>query len=601
MRSGFCQTDRRRVSIQVRILGPLEVWDDGRVVELGAGRQRALLALLVLHARETVATDSLIEELWGSSPPPTAPKALQNLVSQLRRSLGPAAIETVSGGYCLPLADGDLDARQFEHLAAQGHRVLEDDPERAAQIIRDGLGLWRGRALADFAYDDFAQSEIARLDELRLGAIEDRIDADLATSGATTLVPELEQLVSAHPLRERLRGQLMLALYRSGRQAEALEVFRDGRVALTEELGLEPGVALRQLEQAILTQDPALGAPAKLPRPAGNGHRHRLILAAAGIVVLLAGFLAVALATGGGGGGAAAPVPNSLVKIDAETNEIVAAIPVGRSPGEVAVVGDYVVVSSEEDATLTRVDVASGETTTSGASGADMGLAAMGDRFVWAVSLQQDRLTRVDITRLQSIDGVALAADLGFVFVAVGGGSLWVTQYAPAAVLRYDLRTLQLRRRYDLGPTDVPVDLAYGYGAAWVVLGDSRALLRVDARTGRAETIPAGALPSGPAVGFGSIWSSSIAEGTMWRFDGVTGERTSPVVDVGPAPFGVATGAGSVWIANNCDGIVSRMDPETGEVVATVETGYFPKWLAVGRGYVWVGLAAEAWDSTLCN
>jgi DNA-binding SARP family transcriptional activator/DNA-binding beta-propeller fold protein YncE len=586
--------------MQVRILGPLEVWDDGRVVELGAGRQRALLALLALHARESVASDRLIEELWGGSPPPTAPKALQNLVSQLRRSLGPAAIETVSAGYRLPLADGDLDAQLFERLVAQGRRVLEDDPRQAAQIIREGLGLWRGRALADFAYDEFAQGEIARLDEIRLGAIEDRIDADLATSGATTFVPELEQLVSAHPLRERLRGQLMLALYRSGRQAEALEVFRDGRIVLQEELGLEPGVALRELEQAILNQDPELGPPAKLPRPARKRRRRGLALAAGGTVVLLAGLLAVALATRGGGE-APVPVPNSLVKIDSETNEVVAAIPVGRSPGEVAVVGDYVVVSSEEDATLTRVDVASGETTTSGASGADMGLAAMGDRFVWAVSLQQDRLTRVDIERLQTIDGVALPPDLGFAFVAVGGGSLWVTQYAPAAVLRYDLRTLQLQRRYDLGLTDIPVDLAYGYGAAWVVLGDSRALLRIDARTGRAETIPAGALPSGPAVGFGSIWSSSIAEGTMWRFDGVTGERTSPVVDVGPAPFGVATGAGSVWIANNCDGTVSRMDPETGEVLATVETGYFPKWLAVGRGYVWVGITAEAWDSTLCN
>ena len=166
--------------MQVRILGPLEVSNDGRVVALGAGRQRALLAVLALHRGETVATDRLIDDLWGGSAPPTAPKALQNLVSQLRRTLGASAIETVPTGYRLALADDDLDARRFERLAAKGRRAFDDDPRTAAQMLREALGLWRGAALADFAYEDFAQSEIARLEELRLGATEDRIDADLA-------------------------------------------------------------------------------------------------------------------------------------------------------------------------------------------------------------------------------------------------------------------------------------------------------------------------------------------------------------------------------------------------------------------------------------
>ena len=137
--------------------------------------------------------------------------------------------------------------------------------------------------------------------------------------------------------------------------------------------------------------------------------------------------------------------------------------------------------------------------------------------------------------------------------------------------------------------------------ATWVVLGDSRALLKIDDLSGRATTIPAGSRPSGPAVGFGSIWSSSIDEGTLWRFDGVTGERSRPLLDVGRAPFGVATGAGAVWVTNNCDGTVKRIDPATNEVVATIETGHFPKWLAVGQGHVWVVLTAEAWDSELCE
>ena len=147
--------------------------------------------------------------------------------------------------------------------------------------------------------------------------------------------------------------------------------------------------------------------------------------------------------------------------------------------------------------------------------------------------------------------------------MAVGGGSLWVTQLSPSAVLRYGLQTLELERRYDLDIYEVPVEPAYGYGAAWIVLGASKALLRIDALTGRAVTIPAGARPSGPAVGFGSIWSLSIDDGELWRFDGVTGQG-GKVVDVGRAPFGVATGAGSVWLANNCDGIVKRIDPRNG-------------------------------------
>ena len=584
--------------MQIRILGPLEVSEDGRVVGLGAGRQRALLALLALHSREIVATDRLIEELWGGSPPPTAQKALQNLVSQLRRSLGAAAIETVPPGYRLALEDADLDARRFERLAAEGHRLLEEDPGRAGQTLREALALWRGRALVDFAYEDFAQREIARLDELRLAAIEDRIDADLALGRATELVSELEPLVSAHPLRERLRGQLMLALYRSGRQADALETFREGRTALRDELGLEPGAALRELEQAVLNQDPALGPPPKLPRPVRGASRRRLVVAL-GVLGLLAGTLAVALAARGGDE-APPPMPNSLVKIDVETNEIVDVIPVGRTPGEVAVVGDYVVVSSEQDATLTRIDAGSRETTTSGTSGADMGLAAVGEKFAWVVSLQQDRVTRVNVESLQSIDGVRLTPDLALVFVAVGGGSLWITQFSPPAVLRYGLRTLQLERRYDFGAFELPVEPAYGYGAAWVVLGASASVLRIDALTGRAATIPAGSRPSGPAVGFGSIWSASIDEGTLWRFDGVTGDARV-VTDVGRAPFGVATGAGSVWAANNCDGTVKRFDPDTEEVVATIETGFFPKWMAVGQGHLWVTLLGEPWDPEICK
>ena len=590
--------------MQVRILGPLEVWDDGRVVELGAGRQRALLALLALHSREVMATDRLIDELWGSSPPPTASKALQNLVSQLRRSLGAATIETVPPGYRLQLAVEDLDSRHFERLAAEGRRELEDDPRSAAETLRAALRLWRGPALSDFAYEDFARREIARLDELRLEATEDRVDAELALGLAAELVSELESLVLAHPLRERLRGQLMLALYRSGRQADALDTYRDVRSVLQEELGLEPGAALRELEQAILNQDPGLGPPPRLPRLAPTRRRRRATIGAlAAGAVAIAVVVAAAIATRDNP--APVVVPNSLVKIDAETNEIVDVIPVGRDPGQVRVVGEYVFVSSETDQTLTRVAADTGEVTTSGASGADRGLAAAGERFLWVTSLSQARVSRVAADSMQLVDGVSLPRDLAVANVAVGGGSLWVSYtLSPAAVVRYDLPTLRAERRYRFasGGVQAPFELTYGLGAAWVSLGFASALLRIDGTSGETQEVRVGALPGDPTVGFDSVWVAGFGEDTVWRIDPLSATASS-IVNVGHGPFGVAVGAGSVWVTNNCDGTVSRIDPESNDVVVTIDTEQFPRWLDVGHGYVWVGVGAESYDVLpwLCN
>ena len=234
------------MELEFRILGPLEVVDDSATpLELGAQKHRALLAMLLLHANEVVSRDRLIDALWEDDPPPTAQKALQVYISQLRKSLGRDRVETITPGYRLRVAESELDAERFERLLEAGK------PEEA-------LTLWRGQPLADVAYSRFAQAEIARLDELRLGAFEARIDNELAASRHTQLIGELEGLVRRNPLRERLRGQLMLALYRSGRQAEALEAYQDARRALTDELGIEPGRELRDLQQAILNQDSAL-------------------------------------------------------------------------------------------------------------------------------------------------------------------------------------------------------------------------------------------------------------------------------------------------------------------------------------------------------
>ena len=244
--------------IEFRVLGSLEVVEGDRPVALGGPQQRALLAVLLVHRGESVSSDRLIDALWGEQAPASAVKIVQGYVSNLRRVLGDGLLVTRGGGYLLQAEPGQTDLDRFESLVAEGRRALQEgDAPTAAARLRDALGLWRGPPLADLAYESFAQAEIARLEESRLAALADRIDAELALGEHARLVGELEALVREHPLRERLVGQLMLALYRSGRQADALETYRRAREWLSE-LGLEPGPALRELEQSILRQDQSL-------------------------------------------------------------------------------------------------------------------------------------------------------------------------------------------------------------------------------------------------------------------------------------------------------------------------------------------------------
>ena len=251
-----------------RILGPLEALDGERRLPLGGARVRSVLALLLLHGNEALTRDVIIDQLWGDEPPATAAKVLQNCISALRKELpgGTDTLRTVSGAYCLALGPDELDRDRFERLVGEGRAALsaEDYPE-AAELLKQALGLWRGGPLSDFAYEPFAHEEITRLEELQVAAIEDRIEADLALGRHDELAPELEGLVTRHPLRERLRRQLMLALYRAGRQAEALEAYRAARRTMLADLGIEPGRALQDLERAILAQDPALDGPAQRP------------------------------------------------------------------------------------------------------------------------------------------------------------------------------------------------------------------------------------------------------------------------------------------------------------------------------------------------
>ena len=264
--------ESRESSVEFRILGPLEVLDDGAPVALPGGRARILLALLIAHAGEVVSSGRLIDDLWGEDPPATAQTALQGLVSSLRKRLepnrgargAPAVLRTVGSGYRLAVDALSVDANKFEALLQEARTLPMSE---RGPSLRRALGLWRGPALADVGDEPALQREVSALEEMRRGALEDRIESDLAGGLAGELVAELEKLVGVHPLRDRFRSQLMLALYRAGRQAEALEVYRSGRQTLVDELGIEPGPGLRHLEQAILRQDASLILPVAHDRP----------------------------------------------------------------------------------------------------------------------------------------------------------------------------------------------------------------------------------------------------------------------------------------------------------------------------------------------
>jgi DNA-binding SARP family transcriptional activator/tetratricopeptide (TPR) repeat protein len=267
--------------MEFRILGPVEVWDGAQQLDLRGSKPRALLAVLLVHGNQVVSTDHLVDQLWGEAPPPTARNLVQVYVSRLRRALhggrdrsaAAPVLATRSPGYLLRVEPGELDLHRFEGLTTQARRAAADgDLEGAAERWRAALALWRGPPLAGAASEVLRRTVVPRLEEARLVALEERLEVDLGLGRHAQLVGELEALVAACPERERLRRQLMLALYRSGRQAEALAVYRSARLALVEELGLEPGPALQQLERAILTNDPALAppAPAMAARPVAS-------------------------------------------------------------------------------------------------------------------------------------------------------------------------------------------------------------------------------------------------------------------------------------------------------------------------------------------
>ena len=499
-----------------------------------------------------------------------------------------------------------MDAEHFERLVDDGRRALDDgSAAEAAQMLEEALGLWRGRALEEFAFDDFARDEIHRLEELRQRATEDRIESLLRLGRHAEIVGRLASLVAAHPLRERLRGQWMLALYRSGRQAEALEAYRDGRRLLASELGLEPGPELHRLERAILAQDPELEAPAPAaPRPRAVGpdeqhpprsrlgsRRGRIVVGSVLLAVALATLVLVVAFARDQPPTAVVVTAPAVVAIDARTNRVVASIPAGSKPASVASGDGAIWVGDAQDGTVTRIDPVSRRVVkTIGIGAPAIGLAT-GAGNVWVATGGFGMVVRIDsrlgaVTRRIELGNpdnpvVPTVSAVGF-----AEGRLWAGAFD--GLVRIDPDSGEIMRRVDLDQNPA-LDIAVGGDAVWAALFSNRAK-RVDASSAQVTAeFYTGAFSFAIALDRSAVWLAGADRGQLWKFDPVRGS-TLLTSRAGHGSTAVALGSGAVWVASWTDRAIVRVDPATGDVLATIPVGGEPHDVVARDGLVWAAV-----------
>ena len=577
-----------------RILGALEARANGSRLPLGGPKQRALLAMLLLEANEVVSRDRLIDGLWGESPPPTASHTLDSYVSRLRKTLADdgARLITRPPGYLLRTGPGELDLDRFERLAADGARALDaGEHELAARKLREAESLWRGRPLADVEYEPFAQAHVQRLEELALEATEQRVDAELTLGHCNGLIAELEALVARHPLRERLRGQLMLALYRAGRQADALAAFRDGRVLLREELGLEPSPHLQELELAMLKQDPALEV---LPierdaatEPARRSTRWRL--AVVGTALCAAAIAAVGVRALFDASDEDQPAidGNTVALVDANTARTIAASTLRARPAAAASGTDSVWVATPDAGSVVRINPDTGAVRQTVHVGGAPNAVAVGAGAVWVADALEGRLSRIDPQTETVVQTIRVGRGPGG--VAVGDRVVWVSNTISSTISRIDARSGAV---VHTAPLDArPGAVAIGAGAIWVASESQNRVLRLDPASGEVrQTITVGTGPGAIAVGLGAVWVANRLDGTVTRIDPRRGVATD-TFGVSNGLVDLAVGANSVWVAGD-RGTLTEIDPRQREVVRTLRIGGRPQAVTVAGRNVFVGVAA---------
>lgn len=594
-------------TVEFRILGPLEVIEDGNPVALGTLKERLVLAVLLLHANEFVSRERLIDDLWADAPPPTAHKAVNVYLSKVRKALSVAGadlIATASGGYRLRVEPETLDAGRMELLVASAREcVSKGELERAADRFREALSLWRGPTLAGLQLESRGRDEVARLDDLRLTVLMDRIECDLALGRHEQVLGELSLLVREHPLRERLRAQQMLALYRADRQADALKAYTEARQTLVDDLGIEPSEALQRLQQAILRHDASLETPegtalvnglaSTTDADVGGGgtptalSRRRWQLALAALVIL-SGTAAVAATLSGSAGASRHVVPDSLVRID-PSGKVESVTQLGAEPQQLAATATGIWISNLGENSVSRYDIRTRKVLTLGTPPEPFNVVADA-RNAWVSSLRSSRV----ITR--------------FAGFGEGDSAGW-GPLDPSSTPTINL------------PPPGAVSLALGSGYLWAVAGpkttfgsDDRVWL-VDPATNRVvRELRLQSQTTSIAYAHGTAWIGAFANerellamrvmvtGTSWLFSvrfGATGPRTHKYrLENGDTagPGGVAVGFGRVWVLNcgTCNGPVDNQqlfefDPRKGRVVKRIPlSGRNANALAVGAGSVWV-------------
>jgi DNA-binding SARP family transcriptional activator len=613
--------------MEYRVLGPLEVVDEDSPVALGTVKERVVLAVLLLSANEVVSRDRLIDELWGESPPPTAIKAVNGYIFKLRKTLtrnGTDPIETATGGYRLSVDADQLDSTRVQPLLARAREsASSDDLETASGLFQQALALWRGRALDGLELEGKARHEIEQLEELRLAALMDRIDCDLALGRQEQLIGELNRLVGEHPLRERLRAQQMLALYRADRQAEALDAYQQARQTLVDDLGIEPSEALQRLQKGILVHDPALeiptgvGArnvltpppksPVTAPGPSARAlPAPRSVFSRRGLLIVLAVVAALALAGGlavfatRASGDPPQVEPNSLVRLDPRTGKPSLVVPVGVEPFTIAITPTAIWTVNQGDNTVSRYDLRTHTVQPrAGFPGMPFDVVVDGDGNAWITSSGHDTggfpARNAFVTRLQAGTGGTSpgalypshvhAIDLPLPmagFEALGGGYLWVIVggHGPNSgddrVVLVDLRTSQVAsvKRLHLSATAI----AFGYGSAWIGTYGVKAA-EIPDECGSATA------PCGP-----SSWLEAIRPGDS--------KPTKVLLEkyASWGPIWIAIGDGAVWaLAYGRTGALEHrgpslfeIDPQTLRIIHRLDfSGDQNGWVTVGAGAVW--------------
>jgi DNA-binding SARP family transcriptional activator/DNA-binding beta-propeller fold protein YncE len=586
--------------VEFRILGPLEASKAGEPLSLGGRKQRAVLALLLLNANYVVPRERLIDEVWEQDPPAGAEGSLRVYVARLRKLLAAgngsgSILETHANGYALRIDPDALDLNRFKRLVATAEQArAEGRLAEAAEELAEALGLWRGPALGDLASEEWARGEAAALDDLRLGALEERVDADLALGRHAELVSELETLVAVHPHRERLVGQLMLALYRAGRQPEALQAYAAASNALREEFGLEPTRALRELERRILLQDPELDVAVPKAARASPLRRRRLVGASFAATVLGASIVGAWLLTGSDERTASRAVAlrgNSVVAIDPTNGSLLGEVRIGGRPSGIAVGARSVWVGNRDDETLLRIDPRRRTVVRTIGLGHVPGAITVGGGSVWVASESGHAVLQVDPDTNDVVATIPLrgTADLCCsVQVVFARGAAWVSYWRLLARIEPGTGRAVVTRARDI------VAIASNGQSLWAVRGVEADL--VQRLEPRGDPLRIGAFgPSanpgsgGLAVGDQAVWIASL-EGALARIDPDT-SRITASLPLGRNVSGVALGERALWVVGR-DGVVLRMDPTNGRLLNASPLGVYPPYLvdtvATGEGAVWV-------------